>query len=328
MSPRGRARLRSLAPHRAHAARRVLLATTALGALVLPWPTIAAGAVGRTASTVPASPNILTNGSFALRGGPAFFDLVTIQAPLYKSPYPLLGWVVGGGGVIISGEYVSPPPGVNQSVVLEDVTSGSVTQTVKTTPGWSYRLSWYSAGEPGPDTTPFRAMRVLWDSTVVAAPSFKVSDKYTSPVWGPQHVTVTANSALSTVEFADATAPADLGNGARSSMVAEVSLAGIADLYLPPTAVSTGNLVAVVRTPSSRPLNDPSLKVRLYGTWKTGASAAPTSRVIATATVVDGQAVLRAHLPASLAHQTIPAYATLSGPGFLPVTAKTKIVVA
>jgi hypothetical protein len=252
---------------------------------------------------------------------------VTIQPPPFKSPYPLDGWVVGGAGVLISGEYVSPPPGAKQSVVLEDVTSGSVAQAVKTTPGWSYRLSWYGAGDPGPDTTPFRAMHVLWGNTVVAAPSFKVSDKFTSPVWELQHVTVTATAARSTVEFADATAAADLGRGARSSMVAEVSLAGVADLYLPATAPAAGRLVAVVRTPAGQPLIDPRLSVRLYGTWKTSAAATATIHLIATAAAAGGQAVLQYHLPHSLAHQSVPAFATVSGPGFLPATAKLKIVV-
>jgi hypothetical protein len=170
-------------------------------------------------------------------------------------------------------------------------------------------------------------MHVLWGNTVVAAPSFKVSDKFSSPIWEPQHVTVTATAARSTVEFADATAAADLGRGARSSMVAEVSLAGVADLYLPPTAPAAGRLVAEVRTPAGQPLIDPRLSVRLYGTWKTSASAAATSQLIATAAVIGGQAALPYHLPRSVTHQSVPAFATLSGPGFLAVTTKLKIVV-
>jgi hypothetical protein len=49
--------------------------------------------------------------------------------------------------------------------------------------------------------------------------------------------------------------------------------------------------------------------------------------LIATAVVAGGQAVLPYHLPHSLAHQSVPAFATLSGPGFLSVTTKLKIVV-
>jgi hypothetical protein len=138
---------------------------------------------------------------------------------------------------------------------------------------------------------------------------------------------VTATAALSTVEFADATAAADLGRGARSSMVAEVSLAGVAELYLPATAPAAGRLVAVVRTPAGQPLNDPRLSVRLYGSWKTSASATATSQLIATAAVAVGQAVLQFHLPHSLARQSVPAFAILSGPGFLPVTTRLKITV-
>jgi hypothetical protein len=315
------------AGHGKRVVSRVMVGAATLGSLVLAGPTGPAGALATAANDVPPPPTILDNGSFALQGETPFFDFVIIQPPPFKAPYPLDGWVVGGAGVLISGEYVSPPAGANQSVVLEDVTSGTVTQTVKTTPGWTYRLSWYGAGDPGPDTTPFRAMHVLWDGTVVAAPSFKVSNTFTSPIWEPQHVTVTATAALSTVEFADATAPADLGRGARSSMVAEVSFAGVADLYLPATAPAAAKLVAVVRTPAGQPLIDPRLSVRLYGTWKTVESATASNQLIATAAVVGGQAVLQFHLPHSLAHQSVPAFATVSGPGFLPATAKLKILV-
>jgi hypothetical protein len=69
------------------------------------------------------------------------------------------------------------------------------------------------------------------------------------------------------------------------------------------------------------------LSVRLYGTWKTSAAATATIHLIATAAAAGGQAVLQYHLPHSLAHQSVPAFATVSGPGFLPATAKLKIVV-
>jgi hypothetical protein len=325
--PRGPVGPSSSVPNRGWAGWRVLLGAATFGSLCYAGPASAAGTLASPASTVPAPPNSLTDGSFALTGMPSYFDFLTIQAPPHKSLYPLAGWVVGGDGVLISGEYLPAPPGVTQSVVLADAGSGSVTQTVKTTPGVSYRLSWYGAGQPGPDATASRAMQVLWDNAVVAAPSFKASDKYTGLVWELQHVVVNATSARSSVEFADATAPQDLGANGRASMVAEVSLAGVGELYVPPIVASTGKLVAVVRTPSGQPLNDPSLAVRLYGTWATAADATPTTHLVASGAVTDGQAVLQVHLPASLAHQTIAAFATLTGPGFLPVTAKLKIMV-
>jgi hypothetical protein len=318
----------SLGPRRRKAYRPVVLAVATLGALTLAGPTSVAGAVGTTATTVAATPSILNNGSFALKGkAPAGVWQVVIDPPPYKAAYPLLGWVVGAEIQVCSASVYPPPPGVSQSVV-----GGSVSQTVKTTAGWSYRLSWYGAGVPGNVPVPFRVTHVLWDGKLVAAPSFKTSSIVTSnPVWHLLHVVVTATSSRSTVEFVDATAAVDLGSVGRPSMVAEASLAGDAGLYLPATATmppTGGKLVAVVRMPSGTPVTDPSLSVKLYGTWKTVSYAPVTTQLIATGTVVGGQAVLKVHLPASLAHKVIPAYATLSGKGFLSATDKLKIAVS
>jgi hypothetical protein len=113
------------AGHGKRVVSRVMVGAATLGALVLAGPTGPAGALATAANDVPPQPTILDNGSFALQGEAQFFDFVIIQPPPFKSPYLLDGWVVGGAGVLISGEYVSPPAGANQSVVLEDVTSGS-----------------------------------------------------------------------------------------------------------------------------------------------------------------------------------------------------------
>jgi hypothetical protein len=328
--PNRPARRKTLAPRRGrtrqrHNSRRVLLAAATLGAVACAGATSASAAVAST-TAVAAVPNVLNNGSFALKGAPAGWRQVTLQAPPYKAPYPLEGWVVGGVGgygvEVVSSSVLSAPPGTNQSVVLNDQGPGSVTQSVKTTPGWAYRVTWYGAGEPGPAVPRSSSMHVVWDTSVVAARSFNSSAlSSANPVWEPQHVVVTATSARSTLEFAGAS---------NFPMVGEASVAADAALYLPPTATlaPTGELVAVVRMPSVPALTDRSLTVSLYGTWKTVSYAPASTQLIASGTVLNGQAVLKLHLPSSLAHKTVPAYATLSGKGFVSVTDHLKIKVS
>jgi hypothetical protein len=165
-------------------------------------------------------------------------------------------------------------------------------------------------------------MHVVWDKSVVAAPSYKSSAlSSANPAWHAQHALVTATLARSTLEFAGAS---------NYPMVGEASVAADAALYLPPTITlaPTGKLAAVVRMPSGPALTDRSLKVSLYGTWKTVSYAPASTQLIASGTVVDGQAVLKLHLPTSQAHKTVPAYATLSGKGFVSVTDRLKIKVS
>jgi hypothetical protein len=318
-------RSKVLGPQRGHNRRRVLLAVATLAAAAGAGPTSASATVATTTAAA-AVPNVLTNGSFALKGAPTGWSEVILQEPPYKAPYPLEGWVVGGVGgygvEAVSTSYLSAPPGASQSVVLNDQGLGSVTQTLKTTPGWAYRVSWYGAGEPGPQTPRSSSMHVVWDKAVVAAPSYKSSALASAnPVWHLQRAVVTAALASSTVEFAGAS---------NFAMVGEASVAADAALYLPPTATlaPTAKLVAVVRMPSGSALTDRSLTVSLYGTWKTVSYAPASTQLIASGTVVNGQAVLKLHLPASLAHKTVPAYATLSGKGFISVTDHLKIKVS
>jgi hypothetical protein len=113
-------------------------------------------------------------------------------------------------------------------------------------------------------------------------------------------------------------------------MVGNVSLSGDAKLYLPttPTVAPTGKVLAVVRTATGAPLVDPSLMVKLYGTYKETLYAPPATQLMAEGSVRDGQVTLQLHLHAAMAAHTIPAYATLTGPGFTPVTDHLKIKVS
>ena len=128
---------------------------------------------------------------------------------------------------------------------------------------------------------------------------------------------------MTTLEFADATKQPPSGY---SALIGNISLAGDAKLYLPAstTLAPTGTLIAVVRTANGNPFTDPSLTVQMYGTWKQKSAqsyAPPTvvTKLIGSGSVSGGQAVLRLHIPASVAGKTVAAVAVLSGPSFLPV---------
>jgi hypothetical protein len=172
-------------------------------------------------------------------------------------------------------------------------------------------------------------MHVVWDSKIVDAPIYKfVSPASENSVWKLQRVVVTAASTSSTVEFADATNPDEV----YGSMVGDVSLSGDAKLYLPAvtTVAPTGKLLAVVQTANGSAFTDPDLTVKLVGTWeqKTTSYAPPVvvTKQIASATVVNGGATLQLQgIPASLAGKTVTATATMTGPGFIPVTRTLKI---
>jgi hypothetical protein len=278
------------------------------------------------AVAAPSAPNLIVNSDFNPSPPYLAYNIEYIgSAAYYKSVHQVgptfPGWTIGSvsaanwGGVGDDHLLVTPPDGSQQAVILYYVGAGTVSQIVKTVPGATYLLSWYGAGYPhGPSVT--KVMDVSWDSNVVASPSYVSGRTPADPGWRLQHLVVTATSSSSTVEFGDASTPPSL----YASMVGNVSLAGDAKLYLPTiaTVARTGELVAIVRNANQEPLVDPSLVVNLYGTYNASPSSAPTAHLLASGHVLNGQVVLRLHLPGA-AH-TFPAYATLTGPGFIPDT--------
>jgi len=86
------------------------------------------------------------------------------------------GWTISGGGIDIvppsvgSQFYWQPAEGV-VSISLNWTSPATITQTVATTPGQLYSLSFFMAAEirGGP---PLRTMDVLWDGAVVGQPTF------------------------------------------------------------------------------------------------------------------------------------------------------------
>jgi hypothetical protein len=214
-------------------------------------------------------------------------------------------------------DYLTPPAGLSQNLILGYGSPGTISQTVKTVAGATYYLSWAGASEPNGGAT--KVMQVLWNGHVVDAPIYKmVTPSSENPAWKLQHLIVTAASSSSTLEFADATSPVT----GYFAMVGNVSLSGDAKMYLPPTAkvTPTGTVLAIVRTATGGPLVDPALTVQLYGTYKETSYAPAVNQLMAQGPVLNGQVILKLHLLANLAGKTIPAYATLTGPGFAPVT--------
>ena len=206
---------------------------------------------------------------------------------------------------------------------------GSVTQTVKTTAGWTYLLQWYESGYPNYGPPEFKSVNwtktvhVIWGGKLVAAPTVNAEPNTDANMhWVLRQEVLTATSSRSTLEFADATSQTSTGY---ASIIGNVSLAGDAKLYLPASATlaPTGTLIAIVHTVTGYAFTAPGLTVQLYGTWKqkTLSYAPPTTvtKLVGSGTVRGGQATLRLHIPASVAGKTVAAVAVLSGSGFIPV---------
>ena len=90
-------------------------------------------------------------------------------------------------------------------------------------------LQWYESGYPNDYGTPIKGVHVLWGGALVAAPSLNAKGFTNADMqWTLRREVLTATSASSILEFADATVPED----GFPAIVANVSLAGDAKLYL------------------------------------------------------------------------------------------------
>jgi choice-of-anchor C domain-containing protein len=102
-----------------------------------------------------AAQNLLSNGGFetpALASGTSFTT--------YASG-PLGAWMVGGGGVDLIRNYWTPHGGF-QSLDLNGSAAGSISQTVATTAGRYYTLSFWLAGNP--DNSANKVLNILFGS--------------------------------------------------------------------------------------------------------------------------------------------------------------------
>jgi len=307
-------------------------ALTCAASLCVPFAGSAAASQLNAAAAQPkvAGPNILNNGTFSL---PAKDN--GILSVLMGGSVP--GWTVGSavagqdsGVQVYSAGWVQVPPGANETLKLSyGAGAGTVSQTVKTTAGWTYLLQWYESGFPNYGPPEFKSINwtktvdVIWGGKLVAAPTFNAKANTSAAMrWALRSEVVTATSSRTVLEFADATKQTDTGY---SALIGNISMAGDAKLYLPTTTTlaPTGTLTAVVHTANGAALSAPALTVKVYGTWKqkTLSYAPPTvvTKLIGSGAVSGGQAVLKLDIPASVAGKTVAAVAILSGPGFLPV---------
>jgi choice-of-anchor C domain-containing protein len=115
------------------------------------------------------------------------------------------GWTVGAGTVdVVAAGYEQPASG-NQFLDLAGDASGSVSQSVATTAGADYVLTWAIAGNPRCGQR-VKTMDVDWNEQVVASLTFDTTDSTsTSLGWVTRSATVTATGSQTILEFADAT---------------------------------------------------------------------------------------------------------------------------
>ena len=108
--------------------------------------------------------SLFSNGSFESNEGSAG------QVTTYRAgDTSLAGWAVGGSVDVVMSRWQSADG--SQVVDLNGLETGSVSQTVHTTPGKNYCVAFSLAGNPeGGDRV--KTMKVVWDGAVVASPSF------------------------------------------------------------------------------------------------------------------------------------------------------------
>ncbi len=169
---------------------RANVAARRIGAAALVCCAFGAASASRAAAghAVTPPPNLVVNGSFAIPASAYSNALDGFMSPpeyiVNHSPVKRIpGWAIlegstngvlnpAAGGVVVYQEpRIQPPNGSTQSLQLSSAGPGAVTQTVKTTPGATYLLTWYGAGYPDGKTV--KITNVLWNGSTIASPSFK-----------------------------------------------------------------------------------------------------------------------------------------------------------
>jgi hypothetical protein len=156
----------------------------------------------------PTPPEAVSPDGTVTNGG---FSQPVVSAALMYQGYAagsaaIPGWTVGGDGVeVYASSFMQHPVGTTSEVRLFGSGPGSISQTIATTPGKTYVLRWYGAGEPGGGQA-VKTMHVFWDGKLVAAPTFDTTGRsFTDMGWKALKLTLKAISPTSTVEFIDAT---------------------------------------------------------------------------------------------------------------------------
>jgi choice-of-anchor C domain-containing protein len=165
------------------------------------------------------APNLVVNGDFSrpVQQKGSYEDFSS-------SDQKIPGWTVGGDSVdLMSSTYFTLPSASSsgsQAVDLSGSAPGSLTQTISTTPGTNYTLTWYEAGNPNGGQA-VKVMTVSWDKTLKAYPASSTRGRSdTNMGWSLKSQTVVATSAQSVLVLADATAD----QSAYGPVITDVSL--------------------------------------------------------------------------------------------------------
>jgi choice-of-anchor C domain-containing protein len=158
-------------------------------------------AVAQQPSSIADPANLIQNGSFE---SPSIWQTNSVVDYLAGST-AMPDWTIGGNSIDLVGENYWDAEDGDQSVDLSGSAPGSVSQSLATTAGTNYTLTWYMAGNTNCGQ-PVKTMDVYWDGALVDAPTFNDSaDSSTSMGWVELQLNVQATGSSSAVEFADAT---------------------------------------------------------------------------------------------------------------------------
>lgn len=154
-----------------------------------------------TATCPAAGSNLIANGSFEC---PSIWQQNSV-VEYDAGSTAITGWTVSSGSVDLVGSSYWTAQDGNQSIDLAGSSSGALSQTVLTTSGDKYTLSWYMAANLNCGQA-IKTMNVSWNGASVATPTFDgTGHTSTSMGWTQGSIVVTATASTSTVTFADAT---------------------------------------------------------------------------------------------------------------------------
>ena len=183
------------------------------------------GAVTALAALIILSGSVLaveaTNGSFETGNHPdIIFDFVTLNAPSSD----ITGWTVTSGSIDWIGNYWQAQDGA-LSLDLDGNGPGAIAQTLSTTIGNTYFVSFYLAGNPNGDP-----VKTLIVSATGASPATYTFDTTThSPAamgWTLEGYSFVATSASSTLTFASGDASGATGPALDNVVVTETVVIG------------------------------------------------------------------------------------------------------
>ena len=199
------------------------------------------------------APNLVVNGNFSRP-----VQQKNSYETLYPSDQKIPGWTVGGDSVDLMGStYFTLPSGSSsgsQAADLSGSAPGSLTQTISTTPGTSYALTWYEAGNPDCGQS-LKVLHVAWGNKplakLIASPSMSTKGRTRSNMgWSQKSQTVVASSAQSVLGFANATPD----QSACGPVVADISLT--AEQNSSPSPSSGGSLLTGTGRPTGKCIGD------------------------------------------------------------------------